>query len=1397
MNSLVTYLHGEFQLLSVESNKKQLDIKDTIDRVFKSLTLFKDSMNKQQQLSSKDLSKLDIVQPLLLAASQIKITKMVTIATGCLQRLITHKALIDDAIVGRILQVFVQIMNTNADIQLRVLQSLLPMLSNYPSIHQNDLYLMFYICFQLNESKVSMINNSASATLRQIVIYIFDRMEKTDSFDDLNQSLDISKESTILNTKDALIIFKDLCNLIQGNRMSIISPTFIPTSSSSLFAIELVESIVGTHPESFRSRSEFLELLRDPLCNNCIKQFKSSHDYSHSLRLFRIFGLMIREFSSDLPEECHLILKMIIKVLDISNRIWQRVLALEVLRGIFQSFYMVLIVYEYKHNSINILSDFFTYLDDILAQYQHDHPNTRPDAASNILSINMPMMKIPWIDQLERPEPPMFHSHYPLLIGFQCLIAIIRGCYDHVMSDVHPLPQNIDSNATINIIYPSKEKQVKYESIASLLTDLYPKFYSMIFSLYKIPMDDNSYGSLLYVMKELMYITTILDLVSIRDSILIQWCKVIASVKYTNDSSISESEINMMKLSSSTLFNTVYAIHKGMNNEQIWTYPLELFILLSNSKENTSLLSDITIMEKHYFYTMLISMKNIHKYVVTGSTSNLALLKGPNIDPMIVSQVLRDIIMLNIFRFDPKHPLYDEKLTEIIEYLVNITENCEIDIFSLIIKEWILGYLKQCHVSESSQSNIIDWLHKIAIDHDINTTLEHKIIDLLLAILQEHNWTVGWKNILDILKHLHDKRIGYQCLQWIASSDILGLLHEEQLIIDCIDTLWMFILDKTIKEHDINTSLGCIALLWNVSDEIARRKRDKNDSDSSQRMRMHLLIQLVHVTRQSNDRKEIQASAIQTLFRTLTLQNMVDDEWNQVINQVICSLLLSGFIPEQLDIMSSDTSSIEQNILFTMNGIFDLMKEFNIQSINDSLWEIFCDISRLCIIHGTIKMRTSLLDGLINITSSNTQKLNNITWSLWINIVDSIPSYCGGNVENVSYYSQECLAMLFELCKIISCDDPDNMIAGWMKCLTAYLPIKEIVHDQDAPTKLQSCIIQEMNKLKVIGKIFQAKCQLIKTVLGSKEQEGKLERPTLIGLCKNVILSSLGKDIDMYCSIEPMIMYCGEYRVSRSMLEIATLLLNVKDPSYIQLIIELIISGIDGLFSHLDECIIKLNIDQVNTIYRESIIDIARIVLGDEKKHSICIARLYPSKERLDIMQRYCKWLNEKIPYYFLYYDSNSYIQEYYNLVLDYWIPYWISSKQISYERLGYTLWDGIFDILSKDHRYNMTNESRKILATKCLDPFIKHCSKVIQKYIEEKKSHGKFPLPRSQQDEMTYLLSRLNSLSIIAENERDSVVHLYKLYSNFIKCIDIHDDLVSGLIVLILERIGRSLDMC
>lgn len=135
--------------------------------------------------------------------------------------------------------------------QLKILQTLLPLITNYPSIHGPVLANALSLCFRLHDSKNMVVNGIASATLRQLVTHVFDKVAEEESHE-LGKG---DSGDSILNlppcTKDAYMLFQDLCLFSNKGETGLFLLKI--TSVSKSFVLELIEEILSSHHVLFKS----------------------------------------------------------------------------------------------------------------------------------------------------------------------------------------------------------------------------------------------------------------------------------------------------------------------------------------------------------------------------------------------------------------------------------------------------------------------------------------------------------------------------------------------------------------------------------------------------------------------------------------------------------------------------------------------------------------------------------------------------------------------------------------------------------------------------------------------------------------------------------------------------------------------------------------------------------------------------------------------------------------------------------------------------------------------------------------------------------------------------------------------------------------------------------------
>lgn len=131
--------------------------------------------------TSEELSQRpNFVNPFIIACGT-KNVKFTGIAIVCLQRLIIARALPRSRL-SQVLEALQQATTAGLDVQLKILQALPALLSNYSADVKGELLVTaLNVCFVLQSSKNAIVNNTSAATLQQLVVSVFDKVVTEDS----------------------------------------------------------------------------------------------------------------------------------------------------------------------------------------------------------------------------------------------------------------------------------------------------------------------------------------------------------------------------------------------------------------------------------------------------------------------------------------------------------------------------------------------------------------------------------------------------------------------------------------------------------------------------------------------------------------------------------------------------------------------------------------------------------------------------------------------------------------------------------------------------------------------------------------------------------------------------------------------------------------------------------------------------------------------------------------------------------------------------------------------------------------------------------------------------------------------------------------------------------------
>ncbi|KAH9940033.1 uncharacterized protein BXZ73DRAFT_43028 [Epithele typhae] len=413
-----------------------------------------------------------------------KNAKVVAISLGSLQRLIALKAVPQSA-VPLIVSTMSDCINQGVDIQLRILQTLLSLTTNFPSVHGQLLGDALLLCFRLQESRIAVVSSTAAATLRQLVMFVVDKVVDEDRRDELSES---DKIETVLpsgaTTKlgpsawDAYAVFEDLCLLANSEE-----PRFLNLESlRKTFALELIESVLTNYHDLFRKHSELLLLLQHHLCPLVHKSLSDRPNFPLTLRSTRVVFILLKQFSVELLTEAEVFLMLLIRIISSESGdsdpadsspghtvrpLWMRVLAMEIMRGLCSDAELMRDVWE-RYDSEEGGSKVFTQLITALKRLVTERPavlgvgqqmfgvGVSTDGAYGLdvggvagmvasaatatvtgvanmmtseagLSVQTSAMKLQCIDQLDKADSPPIPEAYLYLLGVQCLVSLCEG----------------------------------------------------------------------------------------------------------------------------------------------------------------------------------------------------------------------------------------------------------------------------------------------------------------------------------------------------------------------------------------------------------------------------------------------------------------------------------------------------------------------------------------------------------------------------------------------------------------------------------------------------------------------------------------------------------------------------------------------------------------------------------------------------------------------------------------------------------------------------------------------------------------------------------------------------------------------------------------------------------
>ena len=218
-------------------------------------------------------------------ACDSKMPKVVQISLVGIQRLISHEAVSTDA-ANNLINCLWSLMENELE-ELRILQTITLLISTNNIVQGDALAKGLALCFRLHFTKNPTVNNAASATIRQLVSFVFERVQLEDSTSDVSAESGANLEDLKTGSRqaprslkpaaaDAFLLFQDLVQIVNADQ-----PYWLTglTEMTRTFGLELLENIFNNFSTVFFRHQEFSFLLKERVCPLVIKLFSPNIKY--------------------------------------------------------------------------------------------------------------------------------------------------------------------------------------------------------------------------------------------------------------------------------------------------------------------------------------------------------------------------------------------------------------------------------------------------------------------------------------------------------------------------------------------------------------------------------------------------------------------------------------------------------------------------------------------------------------------------------------------------------------------------------------------------------------------------------------------------------------------------------------------------------------------------------------------------------------------------------------------------------------------------------------------------------------------------------------------------------------------------------------------------------------
>ena len=555
---LINDIEAEYKKLSTEIKKKYPKIKDLVDFALKTINKLKTTItSKNNNLNSaqekeqfkNDLKwSMDIIIKPLMVISEGKYYKLNFSSVLILKKLITYNYITDKQY-NNVIKILKDMYdNSNEDTQLKILEALQSLISiNITKITEetlNNIMIIFcrIFCFKNVETKNAI----------QLILGTF--MKKIFEYCDNETIYNLLKNFVFLSEN----IKKDWINT--------------PSISSKCLGLELITTIIETFPDKLKN-DFFKPILNEDIKILIQKIFAMNADHPIiGIKACRLALTIINNLniSYDLVEG--LLKFMIGKNSQVS---WQKVIGLEFLSEIFKNYKFLFGLY--KTNKALYEKILISFTDITYQSIMLKSKNSGNIGEQNTIGVgvNIPLLR-KQSDSLYKMPNKKYLTNNLIITDENIIITqninyinkLIIECFVNIKNSFVTLLEENNINVNVNTLDKIKKEQKSSKNLNNIMNDTQLELQEMISTqfvnikgglicIYININDITTSQTFISIMQTFIYIFSSFDLVSSRDELLDDLCKLAIPNNLENIFEVKEKNIIIIR----AIFNLILCIN--------------------------------------------------------------------------------------------------------------------------------------------------------------------------------------------------------------------------------------------------------------------------------------------------------------------------------------------------------------------------------------------------------------------------------------------------------------------------------------------------------------------------------------------------------------------------------------------------------------------------------------------------------------------------------------------------------------------------------------------------------------------------------------------------------------------------------------------------------------------